>query len=142
MIFIYVLLAILLVTIAATVCMLAFDMQKNKTFRFWTHIGIIISGILIAFSMILGSIYRNDIDKLKAQYNDIMLYHEVVSECNNEQVRFGHYEKISEFNKAYNEMVAAESNVWFGGLLPSNWSEDMAVINFYFRGVNYGAGQE
>lgn len=137
MILIYVLLAVLLVTAAAMICMMVFGMQKNKTYRFWTRVGVIASAMLVTFCLVLGSIYSHDVTKLQTQYNDIMLYHDVVSNCENEQVRFGHYEKIADFNSAYNRMVAIENDNWFGGLLPSDWSKDMSVIEFYFRGVNY-----
>ena len=101
MILIYVLLAVLLVTAAAMICMMVFGLQKNKTYRFWTRAGVVASAILVTFCLVLGSIYSHDVANLQTQYNDIMLYHDVVSNCENEQVRFGHYEKISEFNNAY-----------------------------------------
>ena len=94
--------------------------------------------MLIAFCTVLSGIYHTEVSELQAQYDDIMLYNETVELCDNEQVRFGHYEKIKAFNEAYDRLAVIEEDFMFGALFPEDWSADMGKINFYFRGVNYG----
>lgn len=139
---IWILLIALVVTAAAILVGSVFGRTKSKSYRNGIYAGVGICAVLIAFCMILGGIYHSEVNELQAQYNDIMLYNEVVELCDNEQVRFGHYEKIAAFNEAYDRLAAIEEDFMFGTLFPKNWSADMGKIDFYFRGVNYGVGQE
>jgi low affinity Fe/Cu permease len=135
---IWILLIALVVTGAAILVGTVFGRAKSKSYRNGIYVGAGICAVLLVFCMILGSIYHSEVSELQAQYNDIMLYNEVVELCENEQVRFGHYEKIVAFNEAYDRLAATEEDFMFGTLFPKNWSADMSKIDFYFRGVNYG----
>ena len=135
---IWILLIALVVTIAAVMVGSMFGRTKSKSYRRGIYVGIGICAVLIAFCMVLGSIYHTEVAELQTQYDDIMLYNEVVELCDNEQVRFGHYEKIKAFNEAYDRLAIIEEDFMFGALFPEDWSADMGKINFYFRGVNYG----
>ena len=139
---IWILLIALIVTAAAILVGMVFGRAKSKSYRNGIYTGVSICVILIAFCAILGGIYHSEVTDLQAQYNDIMLYNEVVEMCDNEQVRFGHYEKIEAFNEAYDRLAVIEEDFMFGTLFPKNWSADMGKIDFYFRGVDYGVGQE
>lgn len=139
---IWILLIALVITAAAILVGAVFGRAKSKNYRRGIYVGVGICAILIAFCMIVGGIYHSEVSELQAQYNDIMLYNEVVELCENEQVRFGHYEKIAAFNEEYDRLAVIEEDFMFGTLFPKNWSENMGKIDFYFRGVNYGIGQE
>ena len=135
---IWILLIALVITVAAILVGSVFGRTKSKSYRRGIYVGISICAVLIAFCMVLSGIYHSEISELQAQYNDIMLYNETVELCDNEQVRFGHYEKIKAFNEAYDRLAVIEEDFMFGALFPEAWSADMGKINFYFRGVNYG----
>jgi low affinity Fe/Cu permease len=135
---IWILLIALVVTGAAILVGTVFGRAKSKSYRNGIYVGAGICAVLLVFCMILGGIYHSEVSELQAQYNDIMLYNEVVELCDNEQVRFGHYEKIEAFNEAYDRLAVIEEDFMFGTLCPKNWSADMGKIDFYFRGVNYG----
>ena len=135
---IWILLIALVITAAIILVGSVFGCTKSKSYRRGIYVGVGICVALIAFCMILGGIYHSEVNELQTQYNDIMLYNEVVELCDNEQVRFGHYEKIEAFNDAYDRLAVIEENFMFGTLFPEDWSADMGKINFYFRGVNYG----
>lgn len=134
---IWILLIALVVTAAAILVGSAFDRVKSKSYRRGVYIGISICAVLMAFCMVLGNIYHSEVNELQAQYNDIMLYNEIVEMCDNEQVRFGHYEKIKVFNEEYDRLAMLEEDFMFGTLFPKNWSTGMGKIDFYFRGVSY-----
>ena len=135
---IWILLIALIITAAAILIGIVFGHAKSMNYRRGIYIDVGICAMLLAFCMILGGIYHSEVNELQAQYNDIMLYNEVVELCDNEQVRFGHYEKIETFNEAYDRLAAIEEDFMFGTLFPKNWSAGMSKIDFYFRGVNYG----
>ena len=135
---IWILLIALVVTAATILVGSVFGRTKSKSYRNGIYVGVGICAVLIAFCMVLGGIYHSEVAELQTQYDDIMLYNEVVELCENEQVRFGHYEKIAVFNEAYDRLAVIEEDFMFGALFPKNWSVDMGKIDFYFRGVNYG----
>ena len=135
---IWILLIALVVTVAAILVGSVFGRTKSKSYRRGIYVGISICAVLIAFCTVLSGIYHTEVSELQAQYDDIMLYNETVELCDNEQVRFGHYEKIKAFNEAYDRLVVIEEDFMFGALFPEDWSADMSKIDFYFRGVNYG----
>lgn len=135
---IWILLIALVITTVAILVGFTFGHAKSKNYRKGIYVGASICAALIAFCMILNGIYHSEVNELQVQYNDIMLYNEVVELCDNEQVRFGHYEKIEAFNEAYDRLAAIEEDFMFGTLFPKDWSADMGKIDFYFRGVNYG----
>lgn len=134
---IWILLIALIITAAATLVGIVFDRAKSKSYFRGIYIGIGVCAVLIAFCLVLSGIYHSEVAELQAQYNDIILYNEVVELCDNEQVRFGHYEKIETFNEAYDRLIVIEKDFMFGTLFPKNWSVDMGKIDFYFRGVSY-----
>jgi low affinity Fe/Cu permease len=138
---IWILLIALVVTATAILVGIVFGRTRSKSYRKGIYTGVGICTALIAFCMILGGIYTSEVNELQAQYDDIMLYNEVVELCDNEQVRFGHYEKIEVFNEAYDRLAVIEEDFMFGALFPKNWSADMGKIDFYFRGVNYGEAE-
>ncbi len=135
---IWILLIALVVTAVATLVGVVFGRAKSKSYRRGIYIGVGVCAVLMAFCMILSGIYHSEVNELQAQYNDIMLYNEVIELCENEQVRFGHYEKIEAFNEEYDRLVVIEEDFMFGTLFPKDWSAEMGKIDFYFRGVNYG----
>ena len=134
---IWILLIALIVTAIAITLGVVFGYTKSRKFRKAVYIAVAVCVGLVTFCGILGNTYANEVAALKNNYSDIMLYHDVVSECDNEEVRFGHYEKIHAYNEQYDRMVAIADNSWFGTLVRANWSDGFGPIEFYFRGV-YG----
>ena len=137
---IWILLIALVVTGVAILVGTVFGRTKSKNYRRGIYVGVGICTVLLAFCMIFSGIYHSEANKLQTQYNDIMLYNELVEMCDNEQVRFGHYEKIEAFNEEYNRLVEIDEDFMFGTLFPKDWSVDMNRIDFDFRGVDYGVG--
>ena len=131
---IWILLVACIITAITIVLGIAFGYTKNRGFRKCIFTGVGICAILMTFCMVLGGIYANDVADLKAQYEDIMLYHEVVNECDDEAVRFGHYEKVYDFNERYHEMEVIADGDIFGALVSADWSDGFGPITFVFRG--------
>ena len=135
---IWILLIALVVTAVVALVGFVFNRAKSKNYRMGIYIGVGICAALIIFCAVLNCIYHTKVNELQAQYNDIMLYNEIIEPCDNEQVRFGHYKKIEVFNEAYDRLAAIEEDFMFGTLFPKDWSANMGKIDFYFRGVNDG----
>ena len=134
---IWILLTIIIITAIAITLGVVFGYIKSHKFRKVIYIAIAICIGFVTLCGILGNSYANKVVDLEANYSDIMLYHDVVSECDNEKVRFGHYEKIMAYNEQYANMVEIANDSWFGTLVRADWSNGFGPIEFYFRGV-YG----
>jgi Kef-type K+ transport system membrane component KefB len=134
---VWILLVSLIVAAVATVLGIVFKYGRNKQYRKGLWISYAVCVVLLIFSVTLGSIYAGEVNTLQYEYDNIMLYNDVVADCENEAVRFGHYEKIHAFNDEYNRLTAASENYFFGDLFPHDWSANMSVIEFQFRGVDY-----
>lgn len=132
---VWILLIALIVTAITILLGIVFGYTRNRNFRKGVRIGVAICVGLITFCLVLGGQYSNRVDALKAQYEDIMLYHDVVNNCDNEEVRFGHYEKICAFNDKYDEMTKIAENNLFGTLVSKNWSDGLSPITFVLRGT-------
>jgi hypothetical protein len=135
---IWILLSALVITVAAILVGVVFGYTKSTNYRKGIFLGIVACVALFVFCMAISGIYHSEVNELQAQYNNIMLYDEIVELCDNEQVRFGHYEKIEAFNAEYDRLVELEEGFMLGALFPKDWSADMGKIDFYFRGVNDG----
>lgn len=133
---IWILLSALVITVAAILVGVVFGYTKSTNYRKGICVGIVACIALFVFCMAISGIYCSEVNELQAQYNDIMLYDEIVELCDNEQVRFGHYEKIEAFNAEYDRLVELEEGFMLGALFPKDWSADMNKIDFNFRGVN------
>lgn len=127
------------ITLVITVALLVGSVvgpAKSKNYHKWTYIGVGVCVVLFALCIILNGEFSSEVNELQAQYDDIMLYNEIVELSDNEQVRFGHYEKIEDFNEEYDRLVGIDESTMFGNLFPKDWSTDMSKIDFNFRGVN------
>jgi hypothetical protein len=131
---IWILFIAFVITAITTILGITFGYTRSRRFRKCIFTGVSICVMLLTFCGILGGIYANDVAELKAQYEDIMLYHEVVNECDDEVVRFGHYEKVYDFNERYHEMEVTAAGSVFGNLVPADWSDGFGPITFVFRG--------
>lgn len=133
---IWILLIALVITVAAILIGVVFGYTKSTIYRKSICVSIVACIALFVFCMIIRGIYHSEANELQAQYNDIMLYNEIVELCDNEQVRFGHYEKIEAFNEEYDRLVEIEEGFMLGTLFPKDWFADMNKIDFHFRGAN------
>lgn len=136
----WIVLTTFIVTVIAIVLGIVFGYTKNTGYRKFIYVSAATCALLIAFCIILAGFYSNEVAELQSEYNDIMLYHGIINDSINEQARFGHYEKIYNFNTEYKNLMLVSENEFFGALFPQHWSENMEPIEFQFRGVNYYAG--
>jgi hypothetical protein len=118
--------------VAGFVCFFVFDLKRSKGFRTllaWVTVATVILGI---FCGILNGIWKNEIRDMKTDYENIMIYNDVIFMTIDEKARFGHYEKVKAFNEQYELVERIAENHWFGKLIPKNWNKNMEPIDFYF----------
>ncbi len=90
--------------------------------------------VLFGTCSIIGvSVCREEIVDLRSEYNHIMIYYDVVNQCDNEYVRFDFYQEIRDYNVAYAMAVKNAAGPWKGAFYPENWQEQILPIEFYLR---------
>lgn len=137
--FVYILLFFLIAALASIAVMLVFGMRKNKTLRTIVAITLVCSVLSFGMCMIAGSIVNSDIDRCRAEYQDLMLYYSTVDNSTNEYVRYDYYNKVQEYNEWYNSLCEWESDFWLNTMVPTNWSDGFGLIDFQLHGDDYGA---
>lgn len=80
---------------------------------------------------------RNQVKALQDEYDNIMLYHYTISNAMSEPVRFDFYQRIIEFNEAYNDMLEASQSAWVGALYDRDWNANMTPILFDLHGEDF-----
>jgi hypothetical protein len=90
--------------------------------------------VMFGASCIIGvSVCSEEIADLRSEYNHIMIYYDVVNQCENEYVRFDFYQEIRDYNVAYAMAVKSAASPWKDVFYPDNWQEQILPIEFYLR---------
>lgn len=98
--------------------------------------------VMFGASCLIGvAVCSREIAELRAEYDQIMIYYDVVDQCENEYVRFDFYQEVEDYNIAYAAVVKSAASPWKGEFYPENWQEKIAPIEFYlWTGVEDYAG--
>lgn len=139
MIILSTLLITLLIAMAGIVVKLIFKVK-------WPWMNRIVIGML-ALSLVFGvaagvagASATASVNRLEAEYDNIMLYYNTVSNSSNEYVRYDFYNRVNEFNADYEDIVERSKDVWVGAFFDKNWSNEIAPIVFELHGDDYYAG--
>lgn len=137
MILLYILLGVILITVASAIVMLVFGYKKNLILRKLVIVGMAMAIVLATFSFGLGTIYSNQVDALRADYEELTLYHYTVTNSTNEYVRYDYFDKVTAYNTALEGHYTNANNSWTGWLYPTGWDTGLAPVEFYLHGDNY-----
>jgi glucan phosphoethanolaminetransferase (alkaline phosphatase superfamily) len=103
----------------------------------WLNKIILIAAILaFAFgnvSIVARAVCENDISTLKAEYEHITLYYNIVNESDNEYVRFDFYQRIKDYNVRYMNLQNNTKSAWIGAFYPKGWDSEIGLIDFMLR---------
>lgn len=139
MIILSTLLIALLVALAGIVVKMIFKVK-------WPWMNRIIIGMLAlslvfgAAAGIAGATASASVSRLEAEYDNIMLYYNTVSNSPNEYVRFDFYNRVNEFNANYENVVERSKSIWVGAFFDKDWSNEIVPIVFELHGDEYYAG--
>ncbi len=78
--------------------------------------------------------------ELRAEYNDLMTYYNVVNYSDDEYVRFDYYNKILEYNKQYETLSARYENPWISWFQPKDGLYGISFIDFMLNRGSYDGG--
>lgn len=76
---------------------------------------------------------RLAVNDLHQEYNDILIYYDLIDTCDNEYVRFDFYNRVAQYNDRYEALREDTDSIWVGALYPDNWYEEFGTIDFLLR---------
>lgn len=90
--------------------------------------------VIFGASCLIGiAVCSKEISDLRAEHDHIMIYYDVVDQCDNEYVRFDFYQEVEDYNAYYAAVVKSAASPWKGVFYPENWQEEVMPIEFYLR---------
>lgn len=73
------------------------------------------------------------VNDLRQEYDNILIYYDTVDTCNNEYVRFDFYERVERYNSQYEALAEDSDSAWIGVFYPDGWQEEFGPIDFLLR---------
>lgn len=129
--------ALFVCTIALFACGIIFEAKLNWN---WPWTAFKITGLLFIIGLIVCVIchgnFARDVREMKEDYGELMIYNDAIALSVDERARFGHYERIKEYNEDYKRMERNKKSIWVSSFVPNDWNEGIALIDFYFLGGN------
>ena len=132
MILLVMLLIAALVAIASIVVLNVFKPRWN-----WLRY---VMGVALAITISVGlatgltvSGCRMAVNSLRQEYEDILIYYDLIDTCDNEYVRFDFYKRVEQYNNQYEGLREDTDSAWVGALYPDNWYEEFGTIDFLLR---------
>lgn len=94
-------------------------------------------GIAVASGIACGlaaSSTHMQVDDLRQEYENILIYYNTIDTCDNEYVRFDFYKRVERYNSQYEALVKDSESAWVGAFYPDGWQEEFGPIDFLLRG--------
>lgn len=132
MIFIYIFLALLVLSVAGAATMIYFKKVNGPA------LGLCVGIAAVCFIVMLAAgINQLDTDShnqanLK-QYNELVLYYDVVSQSNDELLRWNYYEKCQKWNAAYTNYLLGRESKWRAAWFGAHDYDNCDFINLELR---------
>lgn len=76
---------------------------------------------------------RAQVNNLRQEYENILIYYDLIDTCDNEYVRFDFYKRVECYNNQYEALVEDSKSAWVGVFYPDGWQEEFGPINFFLR---------
>lgn len=112
-----------------------FDHKAFKTLAFVVGVLVVLLAIISIFLYSQADSQKRDIEIM---YEDLIIYNDTVQFCEDENVRFAHYERVKEYNDNYDRLVKFQKSKWIGFFVPKGWDEEVAPIEFQLFGASVG----
>ena len=70
---------------------------------------------------------------LKSTHDELMLYHQTVTNSTNEYIRNHYYGEVQEYNRNYEKALNANKNIFYNVFYPDSLFKEISIINFELR---------
>jgi glucan phosphoethanolaminetransferase (alkaline phosphatase superfamily) len=122
-----------LVAIAAALVMWIFQCERFVPLQHvltWSIAGALLFGI---FSAAFAYGMRDELVTLQNEYNDLMVYYDIVNNSTDEVVRYDYYTDVLDYNERCHRLQEDNKSFWIGCFMTDEEIETLPVIDFYLR---------
>lgn len=122
-----------LVAIATALVMWIFRCGHFVVFQHiltWSLAGALLFCIL---SAAFSSNMRNELAALQNEYNDLMVYYDIVNNSTDEVVRYDYYTDVLDYNERCRRLQRDNKSFWVGCFMTDEEMESLPAIDFCLR---------
>ena len=131
-----------LIAIATALVMWIFRCGHFTVFQYilvWSLAGALLLGI---FSAAFSSSMRDELIALQNEYNNLMVYYDIVNDSTDEVVRYDYYTNVLDYNKRCRQLQEDNKSFWIGCFMADEEMETLPTIDFYLRQDVYDTSSE
>lgn len=96
----------------------------------WSLAGALLFGI---FSAAFASNMRDELATLQNEYNDLMVYYDIVNNSTDEVVRYDYYTNVLDYNERCRRLQENNKSFWIGCFMTDEEMESLPTIDFCLR---------
>lgn len=96
----------------------------------WSLAVALLSGI---FSAAFSSSMRDELIALQNEYNDLIVYYDIVNDSTDEVVRYDYYTNVLDYNERCRRLQENNKSFWIGCFMTDEKMETLPTIDFYLR---------
>lgn len=122
-----------LVAIATALVMWIFRCGRFVVFQHilvWSLAGAFLFGI---FSAGFASGMRSELAALQNEYNNLMVYYDIVNNSTDEVVRYDYYTDVLDYNERCRQLQEDNKSFWIGCFMTDEEMENLPAIDFCLR---------
>lgn len=122
-----------LIAIATALVMWIFRCEHFTVFQHilvWSLAGALLLGI---FSAAFSSSMRDELIALQNEYNNLMVYYDIVNDSTDEVVRYDYYTNVLDYNERCHRLQEKNKSFWIGCFMTDEKMETLPTIDFYLR---------
>lgn len=122
-----------LIAIATALVMWIFRCERSVVFQHilaWSLAGALLFSVLsAAFALNM----RNKFASLQNEYNNLMVYYDIVNSSTDEVVRYNYYTNVLNYNEQCRQLQEDNKNFWIGCFMTDEEMDTLPAIDFYLR---------
>lgn len=122
-----------LIAISTALVMWIFRCGRSVVFQHiltWSLAGALLFCIL---SAAFSSNMRNELATLQNEYNDLMVYYDIVNNSTDEVVRYDYYTDVLDYNERCRRLQKDNKSFWIGCFITDKEMETLPTIDFCLR---------
>lgn len=122
-----------LIAIAAALVMWIFQCGRSIAFQHILTWSLAKALLFCILSAAFASNMRGELAILQNEYNDLMVYYDIVNNSTDEVVRYDYYTDVLDYNERCHRLQKDNKSFWIGCFMTDEEMENLPTINFYLR---------
>ena len=122
-----------LIAITTALVMWIFRCGRFAAFQHILGWSLAVALLSCIFSAGLASSMRDELVALQNEYNDLMIYYDIINNSTDEIVRYDYYTDVLNYNERYHRLQEDNKSFWIGCFMTDEEMETISTIDFYLR---------